>query len=86
MASATTPLAVARACLQAYVRKDRAAIEALLADDFHFTSPMDNALDRQTYFAICWPNSEVLAHITRRQTRLDRGLLRMGAATSGTSQ
>ena len=57
----TSPLAIARACLQAYVDKDRSAIEALLDDDFHFTSPLDNALDRATYFEICWPNSTVMA-------------------------
>lgn len=51
------PLFVARACLRAYVDKDRAAIETLLADDFHFTSPIDNALDRAAYLKICWPNS-----------------------------
>ena len=51
-------VAVARASYDAYVRKDRAAIEALIADDFHFTSPLDNRLDRATYFARCWPNSE----------------------------
>ena len=54
-------LDVARACLDAYVRKDRAAIEALIAADFHFTSPLDNAIDRATYFARCWPNSENFA-------------------------
>jgi hypothetical protein len=54
------PLAVARACLQAYADKDRAAIEALIADDYHFTSPIDNALDRKTYFELCWPNSKTL--------------------------
>jgi hypothetical protein len=32
--------------------------EALIADDFHFTSPLDNRIDRATYFARCWPNSE----------------------------
>ncbi len=51
-------VAVARASYDAYVTKDRAAIEALIADDFHFTSPLDNRLDRATYFARCWPNSE----------------------------
>jgi ketosteroid isomerase-like protein len=56
-----SPLAVARACLQAYVNKDRQAIEALLADDFHFTSPIDNALDRRTYMEVCWPNSAAMA-------------------------
>ena len=50
--------AIARACYNAYATKDRAAIEALIADDFHFTSPLDNRIDRQTYFARCWPNSE----------------------------
>jgi ketosteroid isomerase-like protein len=54
-------LAIARACLQAYVDKDRAAIEALLHDDFRFTSPIDNALDRATYFKVCWPNSAAMA-------------------------
>ena len=51
-------VAIARACYEAYVTKDRAAIEALLAEDFHFTSPLDNRLDRATYFERCWPNSE----------------------------
>jgi ketosteroid isomerase-like protein len=54
-------LAVVRACLKAYVDKDRAAIEALLDDDYHFTSPIDNALDRATYMEICWPNSAAMA-------------------------
>ena len=55
------PLAIVRACMQAYVDKDRATIEALIADGYHFTSPIDNALDRKTYFEICWPNSEMMA-------------------------
>jgi len=54
-------LAIVRACQQAYVDKDRARIEALLADDYHFTSPIDNALDRATYLKICWPNSAVIS-------------------------
>jgi ketosteroid isomerase-like protein len=55
-----SPVATVRACLQAYVDKDRVAIEALVAADFQFTSPLDNALDRATYFARCWPNSEAM--------------------------
>ena len=54
-------LAVARRCYQAYVDKDRATLEALMGDEFHFTSPLDNRLDRATYFERCWPNSECLA-------------------------
>jgi ketosteroid isomerase-like protein len=52
------PIAVARSSYDAYVRKDRTAIEALIASDFHFTSPLDNRLDRDAYFQRCWPNSQ----------------------------
>jgi len=48
---------VVRGTLQAYVDKDRAAIERLIADDFHFSSPLDNRIDREAYFRLCWPNS-----------------------------
>ncbi len=50
-----------RACFQSYVDKDRAAIESLIGDDFHFTSPLDNRIDRKTYFERCWLNSETTA-------------------------
>jgi ketosteroid isomerase-like protein len=53
-------LSLVKASYAAYVDKDRAALERLLADDFHFTSPLDNQLDRKTYFVRCWPNSERL--------------------------
>jgi ketosteroid isomerase-like protein len=56
----TSNAAIAQAAYRAYVTKDRAALAALLADDFHFTSPLDNRLDRETYFRRCWPNSEVI--------------------------
>jgi len=56
--STEASVAIARACYEAYVAKDRAAIEALIAEHFHFTSPIDNRLDRATYFARCWPNSQ----------------------------
>jgi ketosteroid isomerase-like protein len=49
--------AIVRAVFAAYVAKDRAAIERLIAPDFHFTSPLDNRIDRATYFERCWPNS-----------------------------
>jgi hypothetical protein len=53
-------VAIARAAYEAYVSKDRAAIETVIAPDFHFTSPLDNRIDRATYFARCWPNSEMM--------------------------
>ena len=42
------PKSIARKSYQAYVDKDRAAIEAILSDDFHFTSPLDNRIKRET--------------------------------------
>ena len=53
-------LILARRYFQAYVDKDRTAIDELIAEDFHFTSPIDNALDRETYFRICWPNGQLM--------------------------
>ncbi|HEU0061026.1 MAG TPA: nuclear transport factor 2 family protein [Hyphomicrobiaceae bacterium] len=69
------PVAVARACYQAYVDKDRPAIEALIAADLRFTSPLDNGLDRATYFSRCWPNSKAIAgfdfiHLVTAQDRV----------------
>ena len=61
LAMTNDAVAIARAAYEAYVKKDRAAIETLLAKDFHFTSPLDNRLDRATYFARCWPNSSTIA-------------------------
>jgi len=49
---------IARAAYEAYVTKNRAALERLIAPNFHFTSPLDNRIDRATYFARCWPNNE----------------------------
>ncbi len=50
-------VSIARESYLAYVANDRAAIEALIAPDFHFTSPLDNRIDRKAYFERCWPNS-----------------------------
>jgi SnoaL-like domain len=51
-------IAIARAVFQAYADKNRDALERIVGDDFHFTSPLDNRIDRNTYFDRCWPNSE----------------------------
>src|SRR6266550_4296499 len=42
----------------AYESKDRKVVEGLLSDEFRFTSPYDDHIDRATYFRRCWPNSE----------------------------
>jgi ketosteroid isomerase-like protein len=49
---------VVRECFRAYVDKDRGLLENLVAEDFTFTSPWDDHIDRKTYFDRCWPNSD----------------------------
>ncbi|MEP7031653.1 MAG: nuclear transport factor 2 family protein, partial [Pseudolabrys sp.] len=48
---------LARGLFEAYQKQDRARAELLLADDFTFTSPYDDAIDRAAYFVRCWPTS-----------------------------
>lgn len=57
----TNPCDVARAAYRAFLTKDRAAMEKLVAADFHFTSPLDNRIDRAKFFERCWPNSSSIA-------------------------
>ena len=50
---------IVRAYFGAYESENRAVAETLLADDFTFTSPNDDAIDRATYFERCWPQSDI---------------------------
>jgi ketosteroid isomerase-like protein len=50
-----------RGLFAAYLNNDRKAVEAALADDFRFTSPYDDAIDKPTYFARCWKNADWIA-------------------------
>lgn len=47
----------------AYQNKERSVIESLLSEDFTFTSPYDDRIDRATYFKRCWPNSALMRRI-----------------------
>jgi ketosteroid isomerase-like protein len=47
-----------RALFAAYLANDRQAIEDSLTDDFRFTSPYDDEIDKATYFARCWRVSD----------------------------
>jgi ketosteroid isomerase-like protein len=49
---------IVRAIFAAYLANDRNAVEKFLADDFRFTSPFDDAIDKATYFARCWNNTD----------------------------
>jgi ketosteroid isomerase-like protein len=50
-----------RAIFAAYIANDRPVVEAAFADDFRFTSPYDDAIDKATYFERCWKNSAWIA-------------------------
>lgn len=54
---------IVRMSYDAFVRKDRTLIESLLSDDFHFTSPYDDHIDREEFFERCWPGSELIESI-----------------------
>jgi ketosteroid isomerase-like protein len=47
---------IIRALFAAYRSGDRGAVESAFADNFRFTSPLDEEIDKQTYFERCWRN------------------------------
>ena len=49
---------IIRAVFAAYLSNDRKAVEDAFADGFRFTSPYDDEIDKATYFARCWRNTE----------------------------
>ncbi len=46
--------AIIRAIFAAYLSNDRKAVEDAFTDDFRFTSPYDDEIDKATYFVRCW--------------------------------
>jgi ketosteroid isomerase-like protein len=50
--------AMIRTLFAAYMNNDRKAVEDSLADDFRFTSPYDDAIDKPTYFERCWKTTD----------------------------
>ena len=47
-----------RAFFASYRAQDRAAAERLVADEFVFTSPQDDHIDRATFFQRCFPTAD----------------------------
>ena len=47
-----------RALFAAYMANDREVVERSFTDDFRFTSPYDDAIDKATYFERCWRVSD----------------------------
>jgi ketosteroid isomerase-like protein len=52
--SGQTKAEIIRALFAAYLSNDRKAVEGAFTEDFHFTSPYDDKIDKPTYFARCW--------------------------------
>jgi ketosteroid isomerase-like protein len=49
---------IIRALFAAYLANDRKSVEDALTDDFRFTSPYDDEIDKATYFARYWRNTD----------------------------
>jgi ketosteroid isomerase-like protein len=69
--TASDPATLVRRSFDAYRQRDRSAIERLIAHDFRFTSPYDDAIDRATYFKRCWPNAERIKEFTLERVVVD---------------
>ncbi|MFF3244612.1 nuclear transport factor 2 family protein [Streptomyces sp. NPDC002870] len=49
---------VVRACLESYIAQDRETADRLIAEDFVFTSPQDDHIDRAAFFERCFPTAD----------------------------
>src|SRR3984893_16224904 len=49
-----------RSIFAAYLSNDRKAVEDSFTDDFRFTSPYEDEIDKATYFARCWRVSDTI--------------------------
>ena len=49
---------IIRALFAAYLSNDRKGVENAFTEDFRFTSPYDDEIDKATYFARCWRVSD----------------------------
>lgn len=57
MDAAASRADIVRQCFEAYRTNQRGILEGLFTDDFTFTSPYDDRINKATYFARCWPAS-----------------------------
>jgi ketosteroid isomerase-like protein len=64
---------IVRRVFSAYEQDDRAQAEAVIAEDFTFSSPPDPHLDRAEYFERCWPNSKAIKKFRFRKVIEDEG-------------
>src|SRR4051795_9673823 len=57
----TDPERLIRDLFAAYLGNDRQRVADALADDFRFTSPFDDDLDKATYLERCWRDTGWIA-------------------------
>ena len=56
--SSSSKAEIIRQLFAAYLSNDRKAVEAAFTDDFRFTSPYDDGIDKATYFERCWRGAD----------------------------
>jgi ketosteroid isomerase-like protein len=61
MMLASKKIDLIHALFAAYRANNRRQVEDALTDDFRFTSPYDDGLDKATYFAKCWKSTDWIA-------------------------
>jgi ketosteroid isomerase-like protein len=49
---------IIRGLFAAYMSNDRSQVEDCFTDDFRFTTPYDDNIDKPTYFERCWKGSD----------------------------
>ena len=49
---------IVRVLFAAYLSNNRKAVDDSFTDDFRFTGPYDDRIDKATYFERCWRNSD----------------------------
>jgi hypothetical protein len=59
---AKSPEEAVRAFYRAYQARERDAVGRLMAPEFRFTSPYDDAIDRETWFERCWAPGDQLTY------------------------
>lgn len=52
---------------EAFASRDRKTVEQGLSDRFSFTSPLDDHIDKATFFEKCWPYGDTI-----KSLRVDR--------------
>lgn len=53
----SSSVAIVQQFMQAFQQQDRAAAERLMADDFVFTSPQDDHIDKAAWLEKCFPSA-----------------------------